>query len=59
MVLGGSPARPTYMIAYAERSGRFLAGAPLVAGLAALITLGVWIPGGLDRLITDSIAVIT
>jgi len=59
MVLGGSPARPTYMIAYAERSGRLLAGAPLVAGLAALITLGVWIPGGLDRLITDSITVIT
>jgi hydrogenase-4 component F len=38
---------------------RLLAGLPLVAGLAALLVLGVWIPGALDRLITQSIAVIS
>jgi hydrogenase-4 component F len=46
-------------VAYAERSGRLLAGAPLVVGLAALLVLGVWIPGVLDRLITHAVGVIT
>jgi hydrogenase-4 component F len=59
MALGAPPDRPTYLVAHRERSGRVLAAAPLVAGLSALLTIGVWIPGGLDRLITDSIAVIT
>jgi hydrogenase-4 component F len=59
MALGGSPDRPTDGPAYTERSSRLLAGAPLVAGLGALVVLGVWIPGGLDTLITHSVRAIT
>jgi len=32
---------------------------PLVAGLVALLVLGVWIPGGLNQLIMHSIGAIT
>jgi hydrogenase-4 component F len=46
-------------VAYPERSGRLLAGAPLVLGLGALLLLGVWIPGGLDTLIRHSVGVIS
>ena len=59
MTLGGSPDRPTGSPAYAERSGRLLAAAPLVAGLALLLVLGVWIPGGLNQLIMHSIHAIS
>ncbi|HTX46315.1 MAG TPA: proton-conducting transporter membrane subunit [Solirubrobacteraceae bacterium] len=59
MALGPSPDRPTFGAAYAERSGRVLAGAPLVVGLAALLAFGVWIPGGLNQLIMHSIHTIT
>lgn len=59
MALGGSPARPTASPAYAERSGRLLAATPLLAGLALLLVLGVWIPGGLDRLIMHSISAVS
>jgi hydrogenase-4 component F len=55
MALGGSPDRPTSGPAYPERSGRVLAAAPLIAGMAMLLLLGLWIPGGLDRLIMHSI----
>jgi hydrogenase-4 component F len=59
MVLGGSPDRPTDVPAYPQRSGRLLAAAPLVAGMTALLVLGVWIPGGLDKLIMHSIRAIS
>jgi hydrogenase-4 component F len=59
MALGPPPDRPTYGPAYLERSGRTLAALPLVAGLAALLVLGVWIPGGLDQLIRASINAIS
>jgi hydrogenase-4 component F len=59
MALGASPDRPTFGAAYVERSSRLLAAAPLLAGLGALLVLGVWIPGGLDRLIMHSIHTIT
>jgi hydrogenase-4 component F len=59
MALGGSPDRPTFGAAYSERSGRLLAAAPLIVGLALLLVLGLWIPGGLDRLIMHSISAIS
>ena len=50
---------PSRTAADAAASARGIsAGLPLVAGLAILLVLGVWIPGGLDRLITGSIAAI-
>jgi hypothetical protein len=59
MALGGSPDRPTSAPAYPERSERLLAATPLVAGLGLLLVLSVWIPGGLDRLIMQSIHAIS
>jgi len=59
MTLGGSPERPTEGPAYTERSGRVLAATPVLAGLAALLVLGVWIPGGLNQLIMHSIHAIS
>jgi hydrogenase-4 component F len=59
MALGGSPERPTAGPAYVERSGRLLAATPLVAGLALLLVLGVWIPGGLNQLIMHSIGAVS
>ena len=59
MALGDSPDRPTSGPAYTERSGRVLAATPLVVGLALLLLLGVWIPGGLNRLIMHSIHAIS
>jgi len=59
MALGGSPDRPTAGPAYTERSSRWLAATPLVAGLCALGLLGVWIPGRLDTLIMHSIRAIS
>jgi len=59
MALGGAPDRPTAGPAYVERSSRLLAAVPLVAGLGALVVLGVWIPGGLDTLIMHSIHAIS
>ena len=59
MALGGAPDRPTSGPAYTERSGRLLAATPLVAGLALLLLLGVWIPGGLNQLIMQSIHAIS
>jgi hydrogenase-4 component F len=59
MALGGAPARPTSGPAYTERSGRLLAATPLVTGLTLLLLLGVWIPGGLNQLIMQSIHAIS
>jgi hydrogenase-4 component F len=60
MALGASPdVDATPAVVYRERSGRLLAGTPLVLGLGALLLLGVWIPGGLDTLITHSVGVIS
>ncbi|HTZ63330.1 MAG TPA: proton-conducting transporter membrane subunit [Solirubrobacteraceae bacterium] len=44
---------------YRERSSRLLAAAPLILGLGALLLLGLWIPAGLNTLITHSIGVIS
>ncbi len=44
---------------YHPRSWRLaVAAAPLVLGLAALLVLGLWIPAGLDAVLTHSAAVI-
>jgi hydrogenase-4 component F len=51
---GPVPGRP-----YREHSARALAAAPLAAGLAGLLVLGVWIPGGLNTLIMHSVAAIS
>jgi hydrogenase-4 component F len=51
---GHVPNRP-----YPERTSRLAAAAPLAAGLAALLVLGVWIPGGLNTLIMHSIGAIS
>jgi len=59
MALGPSPDRPTTGPAYSERSDRLLAATPLVAGMAVLLVLGVWIPGRLDTLIMHSIHAIS
>ena len=42
-----------------RRRGASPAALPLVAGIAALLLLGVWIPGGLNSLIMHSIGAIT
>lgn len=44
---------------YDGAAQRLLAGTPLVLGVGALLVLGVWIPGGLDRAILASIGVLT
>ncbi len=49
---------PAPVDANAERQS-VVAALPLVAGLAALLLLGVWIPGGLNSLIMHSIGAIT
>jgi hydrogenase-4 component F len=59
MALGGSPDRPTGGPPYLERSTRAVAATPLLVGLSALLVLGVWIPGGLDSLITHSVRAIS
>ncbi len=51
---GEGPAAGAF-VAYPLRSSRVLAGAPLVAGLAALGILGLWIPAGLNTVIMHSI----
>jgi hydrogenase-4 component F len=47
------------VVAYDERSSRLLAALPLILGLGALLLLGVWIPAGLNTLITHSIGAIS
>ena len=43
---------------YSGRAARLSAVGPVVAGLAVLLVLGLWIPAGLSTLITHSIGVI-
>ena len=59
MALGAQPDASGNTVAYDERAGRLLAAVPLVAGLAGLLVLGVWIPGGLNTLIMHAIGAIT
>jgi hydrogenase-4 component F len=59
MTLGGSPDRPTAAAGYVGRTESLLAATPLIVGLTVLLVLGVWIPGGLDRLIMQAIGVIS
>jgi hydrogenase-4 component F len=58
MTFGEGPGRVA-STPYAERATRVTAATPLVAGLAALLVLGVWIPGGLDSLIMNAIEAIS
>ncbi|MGH9170767.1 MAG: proton-conducting transporter membrane subunit [Acidimicrobiales bacterium] len=44
---------------YPRRSGRLLAGLPLVAGLGLLVLLGLWVPGGLNDLILHAVRAIS
>lgn len=52
MVLGDGPAE---VVAYPSRTAGVLAGIPLVAGLGALLVLGLWVPAGLDHLILRAV----
>jgi hypothetical protein len=44
---------------YPSRVAALTAAVPLVAGLAVVLVLGLWIPGGLDTVIRHAIAVIS
>jgi len=54
----GEPPRPLPASPYHGRGTTALTAAPLVLGLATLLVLGLWIPVGLDTVITHSAAVI-
>lgn len=54
MVLGDGPRD---VVAYSSTATKFFAGLPLVAGVATLLVLGLWIPAGLDHLIARAVAV--
>ena len=56
MVTGQPPGLPD---PYPRPAARLAAAAPLVAGLAALLVLGLWIPAGLNTVILHSVAVIS
>jgi hydrogenase-4 component F len=56
MVLG--PARER-LHPYRSRWERMFAATPLIAGMAALLLLGVWIPSGLHHALMSSIAAMT
>jgi hydrogenase-4 component F len=43
---------------YQSRAANLTAVAPVTVGLAALLVLGLWIPGGLSTAITHSIGVL-
>jgi len=44
---------------YPDRVALLAAVAPLVAGLAVVLVLGLWIPGSLNTVIRHAIAVIS
>jgi len=54
----GESARPL-VSPYHGRATRLAATVPLVAGLAALLVLGLWIPAGLDAVIRHAAAVLS
>lgn len=58
MILGPDPDPPPGP-AYVGGEQRVLAATPLIAGIAALLVLGLWIPTGLHSLILDSIGAMT
>jgi hydrogenase-4 component F len=58
MVLG-EPDSPTPVHPYATGEQRVLAAMPLVAGIAALLVLGIWIPTALHTAILASIGSLT
>jgi hydrogenase-4 component F len=58
MVTGPSPGQPQPH-PYPSGAQRVMAGLPVLAGLAALLLLGLWIPGGLDHAIMGSIGAIS
>jgi hydrogenase-4 component F len=56
MVTGSPPAQ--LASPYRGRAAVAVTAAPLVAGLAALLVLGLWIPAGLDTVLRHTVAVI-
>jgi hydrogenase-4 component F len=58
MATGDPPSAGGVVRPYPRRVERVAAGAPLLAGLAVLLILGLWIPAGLNTLIMQSGAVI-
>ena len=54
----GDPPQPVPVSPYRHRAAAVAAAAPLIAGLAALLVLGLWIPAGLDSVLRHSAAVI-
>ncbi len=46
---------PGPVVAYPRRSGRVLAGVPLLVGLVVLVVLGLWVPVGLDHLLMHAV----
>lgn len=59
MVLGPPDPEMPPVRAYAGREQRVLAAMPLVAGMAGLLVLGVWIPAALHSVILGSIGALT
>jgi len=57
MATGHGPEEP--LDPYPRRSGRILAGLPLVGGLGVLALLGLWIPGGLNDLLVHAVRAIS
>lgn len=57
MVTGPKPRKE--LRAYPNRLDRVLSAVPLVAGLAGLVLLGVWVPGGIHHAIIASISALT
>jgi hydrogenase-4 component F len=55
-VTGPSPGR---LQPYRTRSERVFAAVPLVAGMAGLLLLGLWIPAGLHHVLMSSLQVVT
>ncbi|MGD0082942.1 MAG: proton-conducting transporter membrane subunit [Acidimicrobiales bacterium] len=57
MATGHGPEEP--LDPYPRRSGRILAGLPLVGGLGVLALLGLWIPGELNDLLVHAVRAIS
>ncbi|MBO0771058.1 MAG: hydrogenase 4 subunit F, partial [Actinobacteria bacterium] len=59
MVTGEPGNRPVPTSPYRGRAPRWAAVAPLAAGMAALLVLGLWVPDGLNNVIMHSIGALT
>jgi len=55
MILGEPDVRSQVLRPYEAGEQRVLAALPIVAGIAALLVLGLWIPAGLHTMILESI----